>query len=398
MAQRYQLPLFYQGVPDPRIRIQGFAPSIPVHQNGLPVSGKRFFDLLPPELVAFVVQQVAATSVFEQRAYRTLRKTLYSLCLTSKHLRSLAQPLLLETLIILEDDDLGRFRTILDTKSPADVASIRNLGIAECFAEDAYDALRFDVLAKAATGLQELRCAFDLSKLTPFLGTTITSLSLSEIKISGIASFSFPQIKSLSIHECSIGKGKRGLEIEFHLPSLRHLAFIPVNRAFNPSATRFLNLTAPSLITATLSLKAARHYPPSILENPSITRSYLAYIEDSATPRKLDLTLVEHLQIEGCSFPELSDYKKWTKLIESASQLKSLTLPPTPRAFGPHADMVHVASQNIVDICLRRQIKVFHKQWSDQSDFSNFVDSRLVEMAEASVRLGSINAGDRSGQ
>ncbi|GAA5981230.1 hypothetical protein JCM5350_006069 [Sporobolomyces pararoseus] len=395
MGERYQSPLFYQVTSAPARVFQGYRLSVPLPSNRWPASDKRFFDLLPPELVSHVVQQVAATTIFEQRAYRILRKTLHSLCLTSKQLRSLAQPLLLETVIILGDDELRRFRYLVDTRSSAELATIRNFGITECFAEDVYDAQRFDIFAKAATGLQDLRCTLDLTKLTPFLGTAITYLSLSEIKISGITSFSFPQLISLSIHECTIGKGKRGAEIDFHLPSLRNLAFIPlINRAFNPSTTRFLNLVAPSLSTATLSLRAAQHYPPSILKNPSITRSYFTFITNSAAPRTFDITHVEHLQVKGGSFPEVSEYKKLMKLVKSARQLKTLTLPSPPSSSAPIAIAIRHLSQNIVDFCVPRQVSVFYNHLSDHGDFPNYVDPRFVEMVEAKARIASRGARD----
>jgi len=53
----------------------------------------RYFDLLPPELLTYVLNHIDASPRYDAK---TRQKTLYSLCLTSKILHELSRPLLLK--------------------------------------------------------------------------------------------------------------------------------------------------------------------------------------------------------------------------------------------------------------------------------------------------------------
>jgi len=134
--------------------------------SSLPASApsprNRYFDLLPPELLSHVISYIDTLPRTEAEERQS---ALYSLCLTSKLLHGLSQPLLLkrvDTSFMFMDDTLG---LLLDQNSDESLAMIRTLYLG---GKDG----KHDRLVRMARNLQEVCIYSRFSLLATFSGTS----------------------------------------------------------------------------------------------------------------------------------------------------------------------------------------------------------------------------------
>lgn len=134
----------------------------------------NYFDILPPELVQAIIEYVAHNRSLVDR--RETRKTLRTLCLTSKRLKTFAQPLLLANLDLWTSSQVKRFGSLLENQPGGDLELIRRIVIGPSFANS--EGLKS--LAKSATRVRDLLVNGKCSMLEPFFGSSELALSNSE--------------------------------------------------------------------------------------------------------------------------------------------------------------------------------------------------------------------------
>jgi hypothetical protein len=95
------------------------SPSLPPSSPSQPI---RYFDLLPTELIRNIFDLVDA---LPRSSRRIRRKTLHSLCLVSKLLRSLAQPLLLKHVGIWSTTKPNLLQLLADRNSDPSLGAVQ---------------------------------------------------------------------------------------------------------------------------------------------------------------------------------------------------------------------------------------------------------------------------------
>ncbi|GAA5831140.1 hypothetical protein JCM5353_008776 [Sporobolomyces roseus] len=334
----------------------------------------RYFDTLPTELVGEIVQDVDCLP--RQERHVTLR----SLCLTSKLLRSHAQPLLLKRIYTSVGAGQDLLKLLVENNASATLATIQ--------------ALIFDIpdlkkvsqwlkkFVKNATNLQEAYVNKQVVPLKAFFGSNITTLSFRHItmKLDG-AVFALPELLRLSMIACPI-HNEGG--IRFSLPKLKHLAFFGGTSHLWPQEFEFLNRLVPNLVSFTVSLDKITSLPPSILNHPTLPILYKTF---SNAPDTASLQGIQHLLIQV--HRQSPNIPEWAvKVKNSMPKFKTLTLAWYGGGSRPDASVTP-----LLVACRDRNVEVFWEHHLDPTTFLgtietffDLVPSSFIERAEARQR------------
>ncbi|GAA5993251.1 hypothetical protein JCM5350_007298 [Sporobolomyces pararoseus] len=309
-----------------------------------PPSPIRYFDLLPPELLLLVVEYAAGEYSRDFLLSKERQATLCSLCLTSKALKSIAQPILFAD-VAFDEGDRWKLLSLIKNNDSVMLASIKRLLIsfggplqfekAE-EAEEAENAKAAEILAINSTHLQELACTGQGTNLTKFVGTNIVTLSIWHLELEN---FSFPHLKYLSIITCGLADS----ESRFDLPSLQHLSYAssmshssPLHIPDIPLLDR---LSRSPLCSVTVSL--ATQFDAIINRiASSASICYKAPLKTSSDYTSISDS-VRTLQLWSASDSRWRniDYDRWIKLIEGATNLSILILSPLPESLTGSKDL-----------------------------------------------------------
>ncbi|GAA5977658.1 hypothetical protein JCM5350_002307 [Sporobolomyces pararoseus] len=351
------------------------------------------FEILPPELVQAIVEYVAYNRSLVDR--RETRKTLRTLCLTSKRLKTFAQPLLLANLDLWTSSQVKRFGSLLENQPGGDLELIRRIVIGPSFANS--EGLKS--LAKSATRVRDLLVNGKCSMLEPFFGSNITSLTLHLVELLGTSPIFFPSVKTMAIYtEGREGRDGGGIESQpkIDLPSLQHLSYLPNSRLEEQYTERFLESVSSTLVTITLLIKEIPSLPLSITENASIS---ICHSIDLCETINLGSCLVSNLpstkhlrlafgnlrcRIDSARMNEstlLLD--TWPSLLELAEQLETLIL------HAPVLGQLKVRDNllaPLLKVCEKRKIKVIREEGKFGHLFWDNVSPRWLKQVEDSKK------------
>jgi hypothetical protein len=336
-----------------------------------PLPPTRYFDLLPTSLVSGICQVIDSLPRKERQA------TLLSLCLTSKILRSHAQPLLLKRVYTSVGAGSDLLKLLVEKSYPGSLVSVQEFIFDTPDLKGVSKSLKMFVLK--ATTLQEvyiskqvvaLKAFFGSSKhfsslhvtrssrrFSLFLFTDITTLSLRHVTMTlGGATFSFPELLRLSMVVCPI-RNEGG--IRFSLSKLKHLAFISATSQLSPQEIAFLDQLVPRIVSFTVSLDKINTLPASILNHPTLP---ILYATSSVMSEVRSLQGVRHLltPIRGQVSQGLAD------LIEnSVHQLETVIL-----AWYGEGNRPEELVGPLLAACKDRAVEVL---WEHRPEASTFV-------------------------
>ncbi|GAA5966673.1 hypothetical protein JCM3765_007270 [Sporobolomyces pararoseus] len=333
----------------------------------------RYFDLLPPEILLLVVEHAASEGNGHHSAYEERQATLRSLCLTSKALKSIAQPILLTVTMLV--GRVSRLSSLVENNDPAVLASIKKLSLEFSNRElKREEAEALETLAQNVVQLRELSCAHNWFCMETFLGSNILTLSLFDIYFK---SFSFPHLKYLSITMCEFDEE----DSQIHLPSLRHLHFIPASQDPSFVTEDLEQLPDLSLCSFTVPLTVqTRSIPNKLTSSASICHT--AHADEP--PNLSDLVSVKSLFL-SCSSPNywnFVDFDEWSKLIDCTASIKTLILPPLPVSLL--GTLINHEEEELLEVCQRRQIKVVREEVSFGGTFWEAVSPWFIKESEKS--------------
>jgi len=141
----------------------------------------RYFDLLPPELIQMIIE-LSSIETDRETGYSKRQSNLRSFCLTSKLLKSIAQPLLRNKLVLAGDRFDRTLELFVEKDSVDSRASPRTIELHPWTDVTLYYLIRLQSVAREATVLRELSCSISDNRwLLPFLGSSKSTLENQEV-------------------------------------------------------------------------------------------------------------------------------------------------------------------------------------------------------------------------
>ncbi|GAA5963873.1 hypothetical protein JCM3765_004047 [Sporobolomyces pararoseus] len=309
--------------------------------NSEPSPPTSSFDLLPPELVIDIVELACSS--------QNRRETLRALCLTSRYLRSISQPLLLSHVDLKYDREIA---CLVEKNSSDALAMIRTITL--IWRKPMKSAVT--ALAEAATSLEALTCFYQSAGLEPFAGSNIKFLALHgcKLNIRNVPLFQFHHIQFMELSRCKF----YGQRIRFDLPSLRHLVYTPdvLWKMGSTDSLHFFNQIAPSLVS--ISVRISTSLPESIVKSPSISLYRRADI--SQAPNLVSLQDFQALHLDTASLTNVADHAYTLAGVESWSNLLKVRLKPEVLLLTQVqvSDVYLESVKKLEEVCRYRGIEV----------------------------------------
>lgn len=298
------------------------------------------FELLPPELITAILES--------SQANPGNLATLASLCRTSRHLRSIAHPLLLHSLDVDLEVLQTTLKSLLRYNHPENLKLIRNLkldlrdgwGRREMRTKPTKDQLEaIEALLRGATELKVFNgaeypefltslgqgrlnflCLHDEGLTHNLLNRSSRNLRDTNVPRPRVSTFPLPRAPPIpivrfwsgsslllspprvpptsTVHIRLYETASRAGEVLLTLSTLRHLTFSPTRTPLSERERLFLEFIAPHLDSALLPFANIDDLPPSVTSSPSISRTYFADIADvDEFPEYQDQ--IEHLKIDS---------------------------------------------------------------------------------------------------
>jgi hypothetical protein len=386
----------------------------------------RYFDLLPPELVRQIVKDVATTVVRDpyswalKYSYEHRRNNLRALCLVSTRFRLIAQPALLEVVRIAIGKGLGQgdeekeqFELVVERNSLEALSAIRTLDIEWLFGEKSFlfPSTQLATLAQAVGKLQTLSCSIMVEQVIPFLGSSeslqlfslvfatadlirsirsdIVMLHLYHVNLASITTISLPRLKYLDMDGCHAEEGGGEAEVQFDLPSLRHLHYstsdtLTSTTEFN---TALFLAVAPILTSVTIPF----HYhdldifrAPVMSDYPVLDCYSLSSFDPDAQkywPKGIDC-----IRYKCYAWRYLTEFRKCMdnlmSLVSIGDELRTLILYPDIRSANLSDANWEVISR-LEQLCRRKGLEiVWEEEWLDEIFWSN-VSPWFIKYSEA---------------
>ncbi|GAA5977605.1 hypothetical protein JCM5350_002290 [Sporobolomyces pararoseus] len=338
--------------------------SLNLHSEPSPPT--RYFDLLPPELVISIVEHTSPSQNNVDNE-RDRRETLRALCLTSRCLRSIAQPLLLSYLYFTYEKHVDQ---LVVNNSAEALASIRTMDVVPFTPMPS-----LAKLARAATKLDVLSLSGGDAYLVPFIGSEAVPI------------FRFQHLESMELLQCSFDQ-----QIRFDLPSLRHLVHRNINVREVTGNHFFLKHVARDLVSISVSVRIS--LPDSILNNPSISRRYFADVLQVPPPiSQIETAHVLHLNTTALVWTRIDNsvvkhIEDWINLLDVSVRPQFLLL-----------DKVNVAQmymksiRKLEDCCQRRGIEVVWEELGSISPTFKFGSARFLRWSEERYQRGGSSSG-----
>ncbi|GAA5977577.1 hypothetical protein JCM5350_002279 [Sporobolomyces pararoseus] len=353
---------------------------------------------LPPELIGQIFQDVIAVQVPipSPAAVDTIkesRATLRSICLSSKQFREIAQPLLLSD-ILVEGNAQIKLDLLLSNNSAEALTSIRTIRLFEQVNEARF-ANHLVNLARAATGLTKILCAGGKSCLQPFFGSNLTTMSLFHHVLGGSGPFSFPMLKYLSLFACEVQEGSGG-DLQFDLPSLRHLALTPTCSDNSDNLMCVIHTTASTLQTLSYPLRYASRLPPSVSAVPCCFDFYSQSVRSFPKPTSLDpfrLFIPSLFPTYGGDPPqEVLRIEEWTEAIEEDLFSPQVLIIPTLSIDTDDEEYMalKLACDGLAEVCKEKKIEVVREKCKGSFDFWDFVSPSFIRKVEAASKVEQV--------
>jgi len=140
----------------------------------LPPTPIRYFDLLPPELVRHTLVYVDSLPQYDGDDRTARRYTLMALCLTSKLLKEIAQPLLLGGILRVTLSRIDLLERLLNENSSEALVAVRTVYLRDLALPRRWPWL--ERLAQKAVNFGRIDAKLCDTDLGPFIGTSKQSI------------------------------------------------------------------------------------------------------------------------------------------------------------------------------------------------------------------------------
>ncbi|GAA5956550.1 hypothetical protein JCM3765_003480 [Sporobolomyces pararoseus] len=380
-----------------------------------------YFEELPTEVTKRILGYVD-----EVPRTKESQKNLLSLCLTSKAIRSHAQPLLLKTVYV----SIGAGQNLLQllVENNTSLASVQEFyfdnpqlkNVVKFLKKFVQNAVNLDevlinkqiVPVKHFVGSSKypssrvkrdyLRSSADL--VLSFPGITTLALSHVNLKLDGRV-FEFPELLRLSMTACQI-KHEGGLN--FSLPKLRHLAFFSGTSHLWPPEFTFLHRLAPTRVSFTVSLAKITTLPPSVLNSSTLSILFEAH-SGGETPSTLQGVRHLLLRLRGDKQgggplpidPKVTEnLNVYTSLISRGTHQVETIILSLYGGGGIVSQATRSVLAPLMAACKARNVEIVFVHQPDSQSFESLVPTIFLNRSEAyytKVRTGGGAQSSKAG-
>lgn len=202
---------------------------------------------------------------------------------------------------------------------------------------------------------------------------------------------SFLKLENLHLVHChfEVGPGGGG-DLQFNLPSLRHLVYSHSPEALPQDQIVFLTSIVSTLASIVYSSDNWTLLPSSVTENSSIRILYDTELPET-TKYAASIEIVRHLRIWSFCLDhrsrtedatvDVGQLEIWTDLIRKSKSLRVLYLPLAPTGVEIH-EVLRDPLTKLLRVCRDRGIKVVREERTAGVDFWHSASQEFIQMAE----------------
>jgi len=193
----------------------------------------------------------------------------------------------------------------------------------------------------------------------------------------------------MMLSKCQSSRGGGGATL-YHLPSLRHLAYVPSSSLPPEAEPLFFNSVAPTLLSLTSGFDRWTNLSSIADVNPHVSFQYVGSALHPPTDsqkegirQNLRLRLIsDSSSANFVSDQEAGSLFEWTSFLSQTDNIQTLTLSPI-RDLSSYFQFYRDALNGLLQVCRTRQIEVIQEESLFSSRFWEGVSPSFIRRSEA---------------